>query len=147
MDQNDLPEYDPRRVSMYGEEADADLFIPQPPKARPIGTRLMAVGSISSQVDEQLRKELEQKAIDRELERKRAFLDDLGGDIYADGDVIRFEKVFVEGGKAYSYAAIKAAGLWFTTGPKSPKGYTWIELCLWLVSGDVPTTRIKRLYE
>jgi hypothetical protein len=45
-----------------------------------------------------------------------------------DGNVITFQKQFAAGGIVYSYAALKAKGLWYTTGPKSPKGYTWDEL-------------------
>lgn len=48
-----------------------------------------------------------------------------------DGTVIRFKIRFLKGGTKYSYAAIRANGLWFTTGPRSPKGYTWAELTAW----------------
>lgn len=34
--------------------------------------------------------------------------------------------------KDYTYAAVKASdGLWYTTGPASPKGYTWDQLVEW----------------
>lgn len=46
--------------------------------------------------------------------------------------VIWFIHRFNSGSKAYTYAAVKAGdGLWYTTGPASPKGYTWDELMLW----------------
>jgi len=45
-----------------------------------------------------------------------------------DGNVITFSKQFAAGGIVYSYAALRAKDLWYTTGPKSPKGYTWDEL-------------------
>lgn len=48
------------------------------------------------------------------------------------GTVIRFDMRF-EGpfSKAYDYAAIRAGdGLWYTTGPRSPKGYN--ELLDWM---------------
>ncbi len=47
------------------------------------------------------------------------------------GSVIRWRMRFQKGGVKYTYAAIKA-GLWYTTGPNSPKGYTWDELVSWL---------------
>lgn len=36
--------------------------------------------------------------------------------------------------KAYTYAAVRCPddGLWYTTGPLSPKGYTWEELAEWM---------------
>lgn len=43
--------------------------------------------------------------------------------------VIFFSKQFHSGGVSYDYAAIKASnGLWYTTGPRAPKGYTWDQL-------------------
>ena len=50
----------------------------------------------------------------------------------ADGSVIRWRMRFRKGGVKYIYAAVKANGLWYTTGPNSPKGYTWDELVSWL---------------
>lgn len=32
----------------------------------------------------------------------------------------------------YHYAAIRVNGLWYTTGPKAPKGFPWEELLTWL---------------
>jgi hypothetical protein len=49
-----------------------------------------------------------------------------------DDRVVRFQYQFRLGGTIYNYAAIKAGSLWYTTGPKSPKGYTWTELLDWL---------------
>lgn len=48
--------------------------------------------------------------------------------------VIYFVHQFKGSPKKYQYAALKCEdGLWYTTGPKSPKGYTWHELLLWLL--------------
>lgn len=48
--------------------------------------------------------------------------------------VIYFRHQFKGSPKSYQYAALKCEdGLWYTTGPKSPKGYTWHELLLWLL--------------
>lgn len=55
-------------------------------------------------------------------------------DVYEDGEVIRFDKTFNDG-LTYSYAAIKAEGLWYTTGPSSPKGYSWEALLDWIFKG------------
>lgn len=47
--------------------------------------------------------------------------------------VVWFERKFNQGGRLYTYAAVKAGdGLWYTTGPRSPKGYTWDALMEWL---------------
>ena len=47
--------------------------------------------------------------------------------------IVFFQKRF-NGGKAYDYAAIKASdGLWYTTGPRTPKGFTWDELVDWIL--------------
>lgn len=58
-----------------------------------------------------------------------------GSDIYEDGNVLLFDRTFNDG-KTYSYAMIKAEGLWYTTGPRSPKGYSWDQIVAWLVDGD-----------
>lgn len=73
-----------------------------------------------------------------QLEERAAAIRRFGEDIYDDGDVITFDKQFYPDGMAYSYAAIRSNGLWYTTGPKSPKGYTWVELVNWLTDGPVP---------
>ena len=54
------------------------------------------------------------------------------GDDQADGAVIAFKVRFSKRGVNYDYAALRSGGLWYTTGPKSPKGFTWQELISWL---------------
>jgi hypothetical protein len=84
----------------------------------------------------------------REMDRLNAQLEELdryGDDPFEDGDVIVFHKLFVhEDGiwsgrtrtsKPYFYAATRANGLWYTTGPKSPKAYTWHDLRKWIDDG------------
>lgn len=56
-----------------------------------------------------------------------------------DGTVVRWRMRFTKGGTKYTYAAIRAAGKWYTTGPKSPKGLTWGELCSWLLDAHKVT--------
>jgi hypothetical protein len=46
----------------------------------------------------------------------------------------------VMAGAVFSYAAIRVNGIWYTTGPKSPKGYPWEELLSWL-DDPVPSPR------
>ena len=58
------------------------------------------------------------------------------------GKVIKFQKQFTEEGPVYNYAAIRAVGLWNTTGPKAPKAYTWEELMSWMGKDARTTLRI-----
>lgn len=47
--------------------------------------------------------------------------------------VVFFQKKFSGTRRIYDYAVIKAGdGLWYTTGPRTPKGYTWDELVDWM---------------
>jgi len=68
-----------------------------------------------------------ERAIERAMS-KLEVLEQFGDDEYEEGAVIRFDYQFAEGGKMYAYAAIKCAGLWYSTGPKAPKAYTWEQL-------------------
>jgi hypothetical protein len=89
----------------------------------------------------------------RELERLESMPDEPTNE----PAILYFEKVFGDGsgsphskrhGKRYTYVAVKAGdGKWYTSGPRSPKGYTWEELCeflntgvdeVWLVSELIP---------
>lgn len=50
-----------------------------------------------------------------------------------EGSVIRFNMQFDGHGTVYDYAAIHCGdGKWYTTGPRSPKGYTWDQLLDWM---------------
>lgn len=74
-----------------------------------------------------------------EFEEKAALLSSLREPEVVDGEapVVRFDKEF-HSGRIYQYAAILASdGLWYTTGPSAPKGYSWEQLITWLV-GDGP---------
>lgn len=52
------------------------------------------------------------------------------------GSVIRFNMQFGGHGTVYEYAAIRCSnGLWYTTGPSSPKGYAWESLLDWMEDG------------
>lgn len=100
----------------------------------------------------------EQKA---ELERQQAFLDQLPKepamkDEVTDGEegvdlvpVVYFKKQFEGSDKVYDYVVLRARdGLWYTTGPRTPKGYSWHELLLWLMetSPDHQLPEIKVSY-
>jgi len=81
-------------------------------------------------------------ALTRTIERAQAkidFLASLPSEPAVDEDgvaVIYFRKKFSRGGRPYDYAAIKAGdGKWYTTGPASPKGYTWAMLIKWMIDG------------
>jgi hypothetical protein len=63
----------------------------------------------------------------KELEK----LDGYGHDNFDDGDIVYFEKCFINRGersKYYKYCAMKSAGQWYTCGPRSPGPYTWEQL-------------------
>lgn len=85
---------------------------------------------------------LEQRlsALDREAARLAArieMLDNLPAEpeLTDSGEpvVVIFKRSFIRDGQLYDYAAIKAGdGLWYTTGPKTPKGYAWGELVEWI---------------
>lgn len=83
-----------------------------------------------------------------ELENERAeFLelkkDRFGPDEFAAGTIITFNYAFQVGGVRYMYAILKCDnGLWYSTGPKSPKAYSWTELTRWLNFGDANNFRV-----
>lgn len=87
-------------------------------------------------------------ALQRTIERAQAkidFLASLPDEPPVDEDgvaVIYFRKRFNRSGRLYDYAAIKAGdGKWYTTGPQSPKGYSWNQLIRWIYDGS-PNTEI-----
>lgn len=47
-----------------------------------------------------------------------------------DGAVIRFQ--IVHGVRTYSYAGLRAGGLWYLTGGQAPQAQTWDQLKAWL---------------
>jgi len=49
-----------------------------------------------------------------------------------DFDIAMENAASVTAGAVFNYAAIRVNGIWYTTGPKSPKGYPWEELLSWL---------------
>jgi hypothetical protein len=73
-------------------------------------------------------------------ERARvARIAELGQDSdYPDGTVLAWDQHWVNSATVYSYAAIKANNLWYTTGPRSPKAYTWDQLVYWMLTGEQP---------
>ena len=71
------------------------------------------------------------KALAEALAEEERIEQKFGGD-QEDGAVIAFKVRFFKGGVNYDHAALRSQGLWYTTGPKSPKGFTWQELVSWL---------------
>jgi hypothetical protein len=64
-------------------------------------------------------------------------------------NIVYFQKRFSVGGKKYDYAAIQAGdGKWYTTGPKTPKGFAWADLIQW-INEDVDTVvySVRKLKE
>jgi hypothetical protein len=79
----------------------------------------------------------------RRLKERKRFLQRIPADVYLDGTVITFTKRFSEyrGAPVYLYAAIKANGMWYTTGPKRHSPWTWEKLMQWL-QGDLHTLKV-----
>lgn len=78
------------------------------------------------------------KARRDELDEQIAYLERLPAEPVVDEgepNVIHFVKTF-DGAGSYIYAAVQAEGMWYTTGPRSPKAYTWEQLIQWIVLGD-----------
>lgn len=81
---------------------------------------------------------------ERTIERAQARLDKLMSmpkePTTEDSDgalVIWFQRRFNTRSATYTYAAVKAGDdLWYTTGPASPKGYSWDQLMDWLANDD-----------
>lgn len=65
----------------------------------------------------------------REQQERIAALPDF--EAFPDESVLFFRMQFQEGGQSYTYAMIKCNGLWYTTGPRSPKAYTSDTILEW----------------
>jgi hypothetical protein len=111
----------------------------------------------STMIDKETADSLERQAA-RLMERAaevRARYERFGVDDFEPGAVIVFNKRFNEYGgrsipwsKPYFYAATKDPnGLWSTTGPRSPKGYTWDELIRWMGEGVTNISYVSELTE
>jgi hypothetical protein len=89
-------------------------------------------------VDAEVRRRMEEDISQVEIEKRLQMIRDFGDDVYDDGYVFRLTKRFVEGGTAYTYAAIKATNdKWYTTG-KMVYGVDWVDFATWCVSGKFP---------
>lgn len=76
------------------------------------------------------------------LEAEIARLESLPEEPDANPAIVYFRKDF--GGRDYDYAAVKAGdGLWYTTGPKSPKGYTWESLVGFIYPDGVDPAEVE----
>ena len=75
---------------------------------------------------------------------EEARIEEQYGSDQEDGAVVAFRVQFAARGVWYEYAAIRVKGVWFTTGPRSPKAYTWEELT-GLLDGAHRVSKIKTL--
>ena len=149
MDEIDIPEYDPNVGSseewkelnrLYGEHrAYAIRDELKAMKGEKVGVYIQPP-SIEDEVDNVLDMKIRQEKVEKEVEIRSGYIKQFGTDSYDEDAVIRFPKRFTTGKevKSYTYAAIKKAGMWYTTGP-SGHMYSWDELVRWLVSGPEPT--------
>lgn len=87
------------------------------------------------------------RALQRTIDRAQQRIDFLASlpeepDVDEDGvAVIFFQKTFNGAGRKYDYCAIRARnGRWNTTGPRSPKDYSWDQLIRWIYDGSPNTT-------
>jgi hypothetical protein len=99
---------------------------------------------VNSDVEAEVAARLRERQIEAEVEKRLRLVAAYGKDNFPVGAVIRFRKQFKPDGKLYAYAAIKCEDGWYTSGPRTPKGYSWDELVAWLVSA-VPVTNIEKM--
>lgn len=92
---------------------------------------------------ERLLQDLSQETQDRQYQAKLEAARAFGADIYEDGQVLRFRKQLTPAVQEYTFAAIKAAGLWWLSGRRhSTKPLTWFELVVFWMDGR-PVTRVE----
>jgi len=63
-------------------------------------------------------------------------------DVFEDGQIIRFEKVFPGQKTVYKWASIKANDAWYTTGGKSLQGVDWSTLVSFIGLANIPSIRV-----
>lgn len=139
------------RVSRWPDPARHPIFIFEARNKTQVHEELLSRGFITNF---QARRNSTMNAIERRkaqvqaaIERAQAELDRLyrlpDEPVVEDDapNVIYFQKRFSPNSRLYDYAAIKASdGLWYTTGPQSPKGYTWDRLVEWMFDGHEDLT-------
>jgi hypothetical protein len=101
-------------------------------------------GDMRIDIEARVQQVLEERQVQAEVEKRLKLIEAYGEDNFPEGAVIRFKKQFRPDSTAYSYAAIKVNGQWYTSGPKSTRAYSWLELVAWLVAG-VPVTNIEKM--
>jgi hypothetical protein len=104
--------------------------IPAPTPTDTVDAQIRRLKARLNRVAEEVEEEIAR------LESRRELLNYFGVDNdYKVGTVIRFDKRFMEEGKEYSYTAIKCPTGWYTSGPKSPRPYSWAKLVEFLSEG------------
>jgi hypothetical protein len=68
----------------------------------------------------------------RQAQERLLYLQSLPKEPEGKTAVIKFTRRFSPGGKKYHYAAIKTKDGWYTTGPRTPKAYSWQDLIAWI---------------
>lgn len=68
----------------------------------------------------------------RQAQERLLYLQSLPAEPEGKNPVIKFKRRFTPGGKKYTYAAIRTAQGWYTTGPRTPKAYAWQDLITWI---------------
>lgn len=91
--------------------------------------------------DAEVRRQMEEKRSQAEIELRIKMIEAFGEDDFEDGTTFRFQKQFADNGTAYTYAVIKASGKWYTTGRRTLYGVDWLGFITWLVSGKYPVGR------
>lgn len=75
-------------------------------------------------------------ALTKQLAKRTAQLTELerypAEDPYSDGDALEFKKQYPGDDTRYSFYAVRANGLWFTTGKRGPQGVPWAKLTDWM---------------
>jgi len=80
-----------------------------------------------------------QAEVERRLLMAKAYGTEAENFFANNGTVLTFSKKFEVDGTAYLYAAIRAGGKWYLSGPtQQGQAYTYQELVAFLVGGAVP---------
>lgn len=85
---------------------------------------------------EELQAQVERLRARADIMEARAWaLDEFGEDDFDDEDVLMFKKRFSPISKLYTYAAVKAEGLWYVTGTRQRNPLTWKQLVEFISEG------------
>jgi hypothetical protein len=63
-------------------------------------------------------------------------------DPFKDGDSLEFKKWYPGSDQSYTFMALRADGLWYTTGSRGPQGVEWARLTEWMGLGVTDVYKI-----